>query len=122
MPTTAEFPYGTTLNGLTWQQFLEELFATEYCGDCHGEQLDHEPWIVLGNWFAHCKQPIAAGVIVETQHGAPEHRGVVLDEPHPLEGWVWVQWDHIGRHDELVDDLTIAVDADGHTARKEQTT
>lgn len=78
---------------VSWDEFVAELFADEYC--------------VAGNWFAHCKQPLAPGVIVETQHGAPEHRGRVLAEVHPLDGWVWVQWEHIGRHDEYIVDLTV---------------
>lgn len=47
------------------------------------------------------------GSIVESQHGGVEHVGHVLDETHPLDGWVWVDWEHIGRHDEAVTDITV---------------
>jgi hypothetical protein len=90
-----------------WDEWVAELFADAYCDECLGDVEDHEPWVVLGNWFAHCKQTLAPGVIVETQHGPPEHRGTVLAERHPLQDWLWVQWEHIGRHDEHILDITI---------------
>ena len=39
----------------TFEDFARELFAFEYCAECGGDWYDHEPWGVLGNWFAHCK-------------------------------------------------------------------
>ena len=51
---------------------------------------------------------IDPGTVVLTQHGGVEHRGLVLDEVHPLPGWVWVEWEHIGRADEAIEDLTVA--------------
>jgi hypothetical protein len=91
----------------TWEDFASRLFYDEYCAECLGDVEDHEPWVVMGNWFAHCKQPLAPGVIVETQHGGTEHRGVVLAEPHPFPDWLWVEWEHIGRHDEDLRDVTV---------------
>ena len=91
---------------ITWDEFAAELFADEYCAECLGDAGDHEPQIVLGNWFAHCKQPLAPGVIVESQ-GEARQRGHVLNLRHPLDGWVWVQWDVTGRWDEDIVDLTI---------------
>lgn len=91
----------------TWNEFATSLFADSYCDECYGDVEDHKPMVFMGNWFALCKHRLAPGVVVETQHGAPEHRGVILDERHPLDDWVWVQWEHIGRHDEYIVDLTI---------------
>ena len=47
------------------------------------------------------------GTRVISQDGN-DHGGVVLGEPHPLPDHAWVQWDHIGKHDEWVGDLTVA--------------
>jgi hypothetical protein len=43
------------LDGDTWQEFAELLFEDEYCAECGGDVEDHEPWVVMGHWFAHCK-------------------------------------------------------------------
>lgn len=39
----------------TFEDFARALFEFEYCAECGGDWYDHEPWGVLGNWFAHCK-------------------------------------------------------------------
>lgn len=49
---------------------------------------------------------IKSGSIVKSQ-GKPRSLGVVLEEPHSLADWVWVNWEHIGRWDEYVYDLII---------------
>lgn len=43
------------IDGQTFEEFANELFEYEYCADCGGDVEDHEGWIVLGHWFAHCK-------------------------------------------------------------------
>lgn len=43
-----------SIRGQTFEQFAAELFEFEYCSECGGDAEDHEPWIVVGNWFAHC--------------------------------------------------------------------
>lgn len=43
------------LDGQTFEEFARELFECEYCLECGGDVEDHEPWIVNGHWFAHCK-------------------------------------------------------------------
>lgn len=40
---------------IDFETWAEELFEFEYCHECHGDARHHEPWVVLGNWFAHCK-------------------------------------------------------------------
>ena len=47
------------LHGLTFTEWATKLFEDENCCECGGDVEDHEPWIVLGNWFAHCKAPCA---------------------------------------------------------------
>ena len=44
-----------TLHNQTFKQFCDELFQFEYCYECGGDTKDHEPNILLGNWFARCK-------------------------------------------------------------------
>jgi hypothetical protein len=44
-------------------------------------------------------------ITVMTQDGEG-HLGVILDLPHQLPGWCWVDWDHIGVCDEWTADLT----------------
>lgn len=51
---------------------------------------------------------IPIGTVVESQDGE-HHRGVVTDQ-HPLDGWVWVRWDHIGLWAEVVTDVTVIAD------------
>ncbi|MCD6056521.1 MAG: hypothetical protein K0Q89_51 [Thermomicrobiales bacterium] len=101
--------------GATW---LQEQFEHEYCAECHGDAPHHVAIPFMGNWFARCRQPIAADILVRSQGESPQH-GYVLDEPHPLDGWVWVQWNVTGRWDEAVDDLTIVELNDGSIARGE---
>lgn len=36
----------------TW---LEELFETEFCAECHGDAEHHDAIPLLGNWFARCR-------------------------------------------------------------------
>lgn len=92
--------------GITWDQFITELFAEEYCAECGGDSQHHEPAIFMGNWFAHCIQPIAAGAIVLTQHGGQEHTGLVLRD-NRLADFVLVDWEHIGEWPEYIDDVTV---------------
>lgn len=49
--------------GLTWQEFVGELFEFEYCHECRGDAEDHIACIgPFGLWFAMCKfQPIQDG-------------------------------------------------------------
>jgi len=45
------------IDGQTFEQWASELFAYELCEECGRDAEDHEPWIVLGHWFAYCKFP-----------------------------------------------------------------
>lgn len=58
------------IDTMTGEQFLEELFEHEYCGECGGDVEDHDAVpLDLGaygaNWFARCKPD------------AVDHRGAV---------------------------------------------
>ncbi|HKZ20338.1 MAG TPA: hypothetical protein VJQ57_09525 [Acidimicrobiia bacterium] len=51
-------PDGRTLvneYGQTFEEWAVETFEYELCEECHGDPEDHEPWVIMGNWFAHCK-------------------------------------------------------------------
>lgn len=37
------------------QEWAEELFEYEYCGECGGDAKDHDIIPFLGNWFARCR-------------------------------------------------------------------
>ncbi len=39
----------------TAEEFLEQLFEFEYCDECDGDVQDHDAVIVMGNWFAMCR-------------------------------------------------------------------
>lgn len=65
-----------TLNGQTFEEWATGLFEFEVCADCGGDVVDHEPWIVMGNWFAHCKNPVA-------------FYAVPGDENHPATQWLY---------------------------------
>jgi hypothetical protein len=43
------------IDGETFEEFAEHLFADENCEECHNDASCHEPWVVMGHWFAHCK-------------------------------------------------------------------
>jgi hypothetical protein len=43
-------------------QWLAELFAYEYCGECGGDADDHDTIPFIGNWFAVCRHPISDGL------------------------------------------------------------
>lgn len=51
----------------TWLEWATRQFEYEYCAECHGDIEDHEPSIVLGNWFAWCR---------------PKQTSSVLEPPH----------------------------------------
>lgn len=38
------------------EEWLERLFEFEFCAECGGDAADHEVGLVLGNYFAWCKQ------------------------------------------------------------------
>lgn len=38
----------------TWEEFAERLFEDEDCDECGQGAEGHEPWGIMGNWFAHC--------------------------------------------------------------------
>ena len=40
-----------------WDEWVVELFDSEFCAECGGDAEHHEPWIFMGNWFAHCIYP-----------------------------------------------------------------
>jgi hypothetical protein len=42
------------IDGETWAEWVARLFEDEYCAECFGDVEDHEPWVVMGHWFAHC--------------------------------------------------------------------
>jgi len=42
------------LHGQTFKEFCDNLFESEYCAECHGDTPNHEPNILMGNWFARC--------------------------------------------------------------------
>ena len=44
-----------TINGLTAEEWVNRLFATEYCAECGGDKEDHIVVAFLGCWFAKCK-------------------------------------------------------------------
>jgi hypothetical protein len=44
------------LHGQTWYQWASDLFRYENCAECHKGVRGHEPAILMGNWFAHCKE------------------------------------------------------------------
>lgn len=44
-------------DGLTFEEWAEELFAYEYCEECHGDEKDHHPGYMFGHWFAFCNNP-----------------------------------------------------------------
>ena len=46
----------STIDGQTFEQWAKELFADEYCAECLGDERHHEPWVVMGHWFARCHQ------------------------------------------------------------------
>ncbi len=46
-------------NGLTFKEFCDNMFEFENCEECGKGTENHEPNILLGNWFARCK-----GVII----------------------------------------------------------
>lgn len=39
----------------SFEDWAKELFECEYCAECGGDWYDHEPNVLLGNWFARCK-------------------------------------------------------------------
>lgn len=43
------------IDGQTWEQFAADLFEYELCAECGQDADGHEPWVVFGHWFAHCK-------------------------------------------------------------------
>ena len=44
------------LHGQTFTEFCDELFQFEYCDECGGDTKDHEPNVLMGNWFARWKE------------------------------------------------------------------
>lgn len=42
------------IDGETWAEWSARFFECEYCDNCSGDVEDHEPWVVMGHWFAHC--------------------------------------------------------------------
>ena len=51
-------PTGATTMTETPEEWLEDLFEFEYCGECGGDAEDHEVCIVpgMGTYFARCKR------------------------------------------------------------------
>lgn len=43
-------------SGRTFEEFVNELFAYERCCECERGPEGHEPWLICGLWFAHCKE------------------------------------------------------------------
>jgi hypothetical protein len=43
-----------SLHGETWAEWAAREFEFELCHECGGDADNHEPWVILGNWFAHC--------------------------------------------------------------------
>ena len=46
------------LHNQTFKQFCDELFECENCNECGKGTKNHEPNILLGNWFARCKEQL----------------------------------------------------------------
>lgn len=69
----------TDASGRTWEQFADELFADEYCAECSGDAEHHEPWLVAGNWFAHCtldmEHSITLADLIEQAEGLSSEHG-----------------------------------------------
>ncbi len=57
-------PTGATTMTETPEEWLENLFEFEYCGECGGDVEDHEVCIVpgMGTYFARCKRTIGDAV------------------------------------------------------------
>ena len=43
------------INGLTANEWVNQLFEFEYCSECGGDIKDHIVIEFMGNWFARCK-------------------------------------------------------------------
>lgn len=44
------------IHGETWHQWARRQFEFENCSECGKGVRNHLPAIVLGNWFAVCKE------------------------------------------------------------------
>ena len=66
-------PTGATTMTVTPEEWLEDLFEFEYCGECGGDAEDHEVCIVpgMGTYFARCKRTFGAAV----SDGEPHDEG-----------------------------------------------
>jgi hypothetical protein len=92
----------TDPDGLTWEQWRDELFSTEFCSECGLDGPDHEPWILGGHWFAHCtgvKLTKLGSKVWNTYLVTARRRGIVLGEVsryalRPRSHWsIWVSAD-----------------------------
>lgn len=36
------------------EEWLHRFFEYEFCSECGSDAEDHELWVILHNWFAHC--------------------------------------------------------------------
>ena len=43
------------VDGLTAKEWAEQLFEFEYCNECGGDVEDHNYVLLMGHWFAVCK-------------------------------------------------------------------
>ena len=41
-------------DGEDWESWLAQHFEHSLCIECGRDAVDHEPWMILGRWFAHC--------------------------------------------------------------------
>jgi len=70
-----KIPADYQIRGQTFKQWATELFEYEYCDECGEDEDAHDASVVLGNWFAMCRE---ANV---TRHEAHSNITAVSTEP-----------------------------------------
>ena len=43
-------------NGLTGEEWGKELFEFEFCSECGKDYDEHDYVLILGGWFARCRE------------------------------------------------------------------
>ena len=46
----------TDVDGVTAEEWAEELFEFEFCDECGGDVKDHDYVLLMGHWFARCRK------------------------------------------------------------------
>jgi len=47
----------TDIDGVTAEEWGKELFECEHCSECGKDWDEHDYYLVLGHWFAKCREP-----------------------------------------------------------------